>query len=156
MKRMKRMILAVAVLAAALPSEAQVFTFTREQMMEYTAKNPYERFADGRPKVPDSVLERMQGLSAEEVWGVLPGAKYPNQYEGNWRLLHPGKKLIGRAVTAQFMPYRPDVADVSEAKAHAKGLGKNPNQRVIDMLQPGDVVVVRFVREDRERDVRGR
>jgi regulator of RNase E activity RraA len=40
------------------------------------------------------------------------------------------------------MPARPDVADVAEAQAKAKGLGANPNQRVIDMLQPGDVLVV--------------
>ena len=142
MKRIVNLIQAVALFAACQPARAQVFTFTREQMIEYTAKNPYGRFPDGRPKAPDSVLERMQGLSAEEVHAVLPGAKFPNQYEGNWRLLHPGRKLIGRAVTAQFMPYRPDVAEVSESKAAAKGLGKNPNQRVIDMLQPGDVVVV--------------
>ena len=142
MKRTVNLVWAAAVLAACMPAGAQVFTFTREQMIEYTARNPYGRFPDGRPKAPDSVLERMQGLSSEEIFTVLPGAKFPNQYEGNWRQLHPGKKLVGRAVTAQFMPYRPDVAEVSEAAAKAKGLGRNPNQRVIDMLQPGDVVVV--------------
>jgi regulator of RNase E activity RraA len=79
---------------------------------------------------------------AEEVWAVLPGAHFPNQYEGNWRILHPDRKLVGRAVTAQFMPIRPDVADISEAEAKAKGLGHNGNQRVIDTLKPGDVLVV--------------
>ena len=73
---------------------------------------------------------------------MLPGEKFRNQYEGNWMIVHPERRLIGRAVTAQFMPYRPDVGDVSEAKAHAKGLGQNANQRVIDTLQPGDVLVV--------------
>jgi len=126
----------------AVPAAAQVFTFTRDQMIEYTAKNPFDRFEDGRPKVPDALLAKCKDLSAEEVWAVLPGAKYPNQYEGNWQILHPEKKLVGRAVTAQFMPYRPDVGDVAEARAHAKGLGQNANQRVIDSLQPGDVLVV--------------
>jgi regulator of RNase E activity RraA len=111
-------------------------------MIEYTGKNPFERFADGRPKVPDALLDKCKGLSVEEVWAVLPGAHYRNQYEGNWRILHPERKLVGRAVTAQFMPYRPDVGEVSEAKAHAKGLGRNANQRVIDTLGPGDVLVV--------------
>lgn len=121
---------------------AQVFTFTREQMVKYTAKNPFERFEDGRPKVPDSLLEKVKNLSSEEIWAVLSGAGYPNQYEGNWRILHPGKKLVGRAVTAQFMPLRPDVAAVAEAEGRAKYGGRNPNQRVIDMLQTGDVIVV--------------
>jgi 4-hydroxy-4-methyl-2-oxoglutarate aldolase len=123
-------------------AEAQVFTFTPEQMIKYTAKNPFDRFADGRPRVPDTLLDKAKGLSAEEIFAVLPEAKFPNQYEGSWTLLHPGRKLIGRAVTAQFMPYRPDVAEVAESEAKAKGLGQNANQRVIDLLQPGDVVVI--------------
>jgi len=129
--------------SALLPAcRAQVFTFTHEEMLKYTAQNPFERFADGRPKVPDAILEKVKGLSAEEAWAVLPGARFPNQYEGNWRILHPERKLVGRAVTAQFMPTRPDVADLLEADAKAKGLRDNGNQRVIDMLQPGDVLVV--------------
>lgn len=131
-----------AVAAGCVPVRAQIFTLSREEMIRYTAKNPYDRFEDGRPKVPDRLLERMKGLSCEEILAVMPGAKFPNQYEGNWRLLHPGRKLVGRAVTAQFMPLRPDVADVSEAAATAKGQARSSNQRVIDMLGPGDVVVV--------------
>jgi regulator of RNase E activity RraA len=123
-------------------AEAQVFTLTPEQMIKYSAKNPFGRFADGRPRIPDELLEKAQGLSAEEIFAVLPEAKFPNQYEGNWMVLHPGRKLIGRAITAQFMPYRPDVAEAAESEAKAKGLGQNANQRVIDMLQPGDAVVV--------------
>jgi len=110
-------------------------------MIEYTKQNPFDRFEDGRPNVPDALLEKCKDLSAEEVWAILPREKFPNQYEGNWQILHPDKKLVGRAVTAQFMPYRPDVADVAEAQARAKGLGHNSNQRVIDSLKPGDVLV---------------
>ena len=123
-------------------ASAQVFTFTRDQMIQYTAKNPFDRFEDGRPKVPDSLLEKLKDLSAEEVWAVLPRADYPNQYEGNWHILHPGKKLVGRAVTAQFMPTRPDVNEVIEANAKARGVRAAQNQRVIDTLRPGDVLVV--------------
>lgn len=142
MHPMKLLLCTLCLLPLALPSRAQVFTFTKDQMIEYTAHNPYPRFEDGRPKVPDALLEKCKELSAEEVWAVLPGEKFRNQYEGNWMIVHPERRLVGRAVTAQFMPYRPDVGDVSEAKAHAKGLGQNSNQRVIDTLQPGDVLVV--------------
>jgi regulator of RNase E activity RraA len=126
----------------ALPLQAQVLTFTREQLIKFTEKNPFERFPDGRPKVPDQLLEKVKELSAEEAWGVLSAAKYQNQFAGGFRLLHPGKKLVGRVVTAQFMPLRPDVAEIADADAKAKGMTRGNNQRVIDMLQPGDVVVV--------------
>ena len=130
---------AVSVLFA-LPAAAQVFTFTREQLIEFTAKNPFERFEDGRPKVPDAMLQRAKGLTAEDVLSVLNGAKYTNQYEGNWRILHPERKLVGRAVTAQFMPLRPDVAEALDARAKAKGQRAN-HQAVIDTLGPNDVLV---------------
>jgi 4-hydroxy-4-methyl-2-oxoglutarate aldolase len=136
--------LAAALLAALLPSlaSAQVFTLTREQLIELSAQNPFERFPDGRPKVPDDLVERAKGLSSEEIWAVLPRKGFPNQYEDGFKLLHPGTKLVGRAFTAQFMPMRPDVDEAMQAKAKTAGLGRLSNQFVIDQLQPGDVLVV--------------
>jgi regulator of RNase E activity RraA len=118
-----------------------VFTLTKEQLIKYTEKWQGERFPDGRPKVADKLITKMDGVSAEEIWTVLPGEGYRNQYEGDFRILHPEKKLIGRAVTVQFMPARPDVKNPNEADARAKGAINPGNQRVIDMLQEGDVLV---------------
>ena len=150
------------------------WTLTKEQMTAYTAMNPYERFADGRPKVPDGLLEKVKGLVIEEAWGAVRqgcnagrggggnaggggaanagrgaaagassgGGCFPNQYAGDWKILNPGKRLVGRAFTVQFMPTRPDVAGAMQAEAESKGLGRLRNQTVIDMLQPGDVIVV--------------
>ncbi len=123
-------------------ASAQVFTLSKEQMIKYTEKCPYERFPDGRPKVPEAVMKRLNDLSAEEVWTVLNQNRYLNQYAGDFQMTHPEKKLIGRAFTVQFMPRRPDVADVNEADAKAKGFRDNGNQRALDMLQPGDVLIV--------------
>lgn len=133
--------LALLLVLAASAAPAQIFSLTREQMIEYTAKNPFDRFPDGRPKVPDTLMAKFNDMSAEEVWTILDRVGYKNQYDGNWRILHPEKKLIGRAFTAQFMPLRADVNDVLEARA-AKTGGRNNNQRVIDMLGNGDVIVV--------------
>ncbi len=121
---------------------AQIFTFNREQMIRYTEKNPYDRFPDGRPKVPDHLLERFKELTSEEIWAALPRPDYGNQYEDGWQILHPGRKLVGRAVTAQFMPFRADVAQAAETEGKARFGGRSPNQRVIDQLQAGDVIVV--------------
>lgn len=135
--------LVLLLLALGAPACAQLFTLTKEQMLQLTAKNPYDRFADGRPKVPDAVLEKMKGLSSEEIWGVLPGAGYRNQYEGGFELLHPGKKLVGRVVTAQFMPVRPDVMEYIDKDMKTRNpLGGPHHQWAIDQLQPGDVIVV--------------
>jgi regulator of RNase E activity RraA len=126
----------------ACAMQAQVFTFTKEEMIRFTAKNPYERFSDGRPKVPDSLLERFRDLSAEEAWAVLPRNGFPCQYADGFRILHPGKKLVGRAVTAQFLPFRADVNEIVTASGKKKGFQGGQNQWVIDQLQPGDVLVV--------------
>jgi 4-hydroxy-4-methyl-2-oxoglutarate aldolase len=118
------------------------FTLTKDQMVAYTSKNPYERFADGRPKVPDEILEKVKGLVIEEAYGAVKGKGFPNQFAGDWKILNPGKKLVGRAFTVQFMPTRPDVAEAMQAEATAKGIGRLRNQTVIDMLGPNDVIVV--------------
>lgn len=124
-------------------SEGQrLFTLTAEQMIQYSARNPFGRFADGRPEVPDELLQKLAALSAEDVWKVLYEAGYYNQYDGDWMILNPGRKLVGRAVTAQFMPLRPDLNEALECAASASGLRQNANQQVIDLLQKGDVVVV--------------
>src|ERR1700684_4538655 len=138
MNRKHAGILFVAMCAAA---PAQVATLSKEQLIKYTEKYQGERFPDGRPKVDDKLLNKLDGVSAEEVWSVLPGEGYHNQYEGDFRILHPEKKLIGRAVTVQFMPARPDIKGPNEADAKAKGVINPGNQRVIDMLQDGDVLV---------------
>jgi 4-hydroxy-4-methyl-2-oxoglutarate aldolase len=138
-RKRTRGVLAAALLAG-LPLQAQVFMFDRDQMVRYTANNPFGRSEDGRPKVPDELLARLKELTVEDIFSVLPGKRFANQYEGNWRILHPGRKLVGRAVTVQFMPTRPDVAELAEQEAKAKGV-RNTHQRVIDTLQPGDVLV---------------
>lgn len=144
---MKNQALLVAAICAGAsvmptPAQAQLFTTPREQMIELTAQNPFERFADGRPRVPDALIVRARGLSSEEVWAVLPKEGFPNQYADGFKILHPGRKLVGRAFTVQFMPLRPDLDGVIDARAKAAGLPRMYNQTTIDMLQPGDVLVV--------------
>jgi 4-hydroxy-4-methyl-2-oxoglutarate aldolase len=139
-----RLILPVAAcLCVAAPASAQLFQWTPEQLTKYTVKNPYDRFPDGRPKVPDDLLKRLEGLIAEEVQAVLPDQGFPNQFEprDGWKVLQPTKKMVGRVFTVQFMPVRPDVVEVDEADAKAKGTTRARNQTAIDQLQPGDVIV---------------
>jgi len=125
----------------------QVFTLSHDQMVEYTAQNPYDRFPDGRPKVPDALLSQLQDMSSEEVMGAGrpagPGGAGSNQFTDGWQILHPGRKLIGRAVTLLLMPTRPEVSDVDAAEWKKQGHTTNLNhQSALDILQTGDVIVV--------------
>jgi len=154
-----------AVCAAALfpaPGRAQLTKLTKEQLLELTSQYKDERFPDGRPKVSDALIERARGMSAEEVWaglnqfggaGITPGSAgstggrgpggYRNQYEDGFHVLHPNLKLVGRAVTVQFMPARPDVESYVNTRAKENGYGNRLyNQSAIDTLQAGDVLVV--------------
>jgi regulator of RNase E activity RraA len=116
----------------------------REDLIELTRLNPYDRFPDGRPRVPDDWLERMKRVTTEEAWAVLLQHGFPRQFEGNWKETHPGTITVGRAVTAQFLPHRPDYHDVVQQAGLAEGRGKvgGQNSWVIETLQLNDVMVV--------------
>jgi 4-hydroxy-4-methyl-2-oxoglutarate aldolase len=130
-------------LLAPAPAQSQVFTLTKEQLTEYTAAWTGERFADGRPKVPDWMIEAAKGLSQEEI--TIPGGRGGggySQYTDGWQLLQPGKKMVGRAFTVSFLPSRSDMDQVVAAKAKEKGIPTLNHQYAFDLLQPGDVLVI--------------
>ncbi|WP_061963152.1 RraA family protein [Demequina aurantiaca] len=104
-----------------------------------------ERFPDGRPRVSDAVLDELRNATAEEIWTVLWDAGYERQFEGNWERTHPDKRLVGRAVTAQFLPQRPDLDAVMVKTANDEGRptrSENQNWLVVESLVDGDVMVV--------------
>ncbi|MCW5516492.1 RraA family protein [Muriicola sp. Z0-33] len=116
-------------------------TTPKEQLLFLTSQWEGERFEDGRPKVADHVLERMEKVTIEEAWGVLRNEGYHNQFEGGWQPLHDDVVVIGRALTVQYMPNRPDVADQIKKRGLADGMIGNTNSWPIDMLVEGDVYV---------------
>ncbi len=127
---------------ALLPASAQMYNLSRDQLLQYTSKNPFDRFPDGRPKVPDEVLEKLRSMSAEEILPIVRRG-YANQYADGFRILNPAKNLIGRAFTLHLMPLRPDVGDVDQAAWKSKGNTlRLSHQTALDMLQKGDVFVV--------------
>ena len=113
----------------------------KEIMDFYTAEWTGERLPDGRPKVSDDLLKRLKNISIEEAWGVLRGEGYQNQFDSGWDMLHPDKPFVGRALTAQYIPLRPDVNKRLLDKGHAEGRIGASNSWPIDMLQDGDVYV---------------
>ena len=129
-------------LSFPISANAQLVEFSKQNLIDYTAENPFDRLPDGRPKVPDDLIDRARELSSEEVWAVLQEKEFNNQYADGFQVLHPGKTMVGRVFTVQFMPLRADVEDVAKKKAMDRGIQRLTNQTAIDMLRPGDVLVV--------------
>lgn len=116
---------------------------SREEIIALTPMWKGERFADGRPRVEDKYLEALKTLTLEEVWKPIFVKGYESQFEGRLKLLHnDGRKLIGRAVTAAYCPYRPDYDAVVKEAGAAEGRTGTYNQWVIDSLVEGDVIVI--------------
>lgn len=113
-----------------------------QRIIDLTPKNPFERFEDGRPKVPDDLIDRMKHVTSEEAWGVLNGNDYTQQFEGEWFTIHPEQILVGRAVTGRYVPTRPDLNEVIEAKGAEEDRIGGQNSWAIDTLVEGDVIVV--------------
>ena len=115
----------------------------REDIIALTPLWKGERFEDGRPKVPQKYLDEMRKMTLEELWKPIFLKGYITQFEGDLKTLHEdGRKLIGRAVTATYVPTRPDLHDVMFGVGAAEGMKGNYNQWVVDSLVEGDVVVV--------------
>ena len=139
---MLRTLLAVALLLTITPlATAQPGVLTKQQLAEYTPDWKGERFADGRPKVPDAILDRMKTVTLEEAWAVVSAAGFSHQFDDNWVSIHPDKVLVGRALTSEWLPGRPDILRVIEAKGRQEGRVGGTNAWPVDMLQPRDVYV---------------
>src|SRR3546814_18962092 len=63
--------LALSAMLLSQPALAEDGFFTREQVIRHTPAWTGERFPDGRPKVPDDILERMREVTLEEAWATL-------------------------------------------------------------------------------------
>ncbi len=120
---------------------AQKIVPDKKTIEYYSAEWTGKRLPDGRPMVPDDLLERLKNISIEEAWGVLRSEGYHNQFESGWVMLRPEEPFVGRALTAQYMPLRPDVNKRILDNGHKEGRIGASNSWPIDMLQKGDVYV---------------
>jgi len=139
----KRFLLPALLLGGSLAAQAQRIGASPEYVKALTANYKGERFADGRPNVPDLVLDRLKNCTLEQIWGYLGNKGYRNQVEKNWIILKPGETMTGRVVTAQFMPTRPDLDSLVRAQGKAEGRAQKGGINIwpIDILTKGDVYV---------------
>ena len=125
---------------AEIYKRSPIGTFTKEHLIEYTSDWKGERFPDGRPKVPDDIIERMKGVTLTQAWSSCKGAEYEYQFESGFTCTHPEGVLCGRALTATFMPRRPDVRRALDKQGEGSHEGAHIHWPINALVQ-GDVYV---------------
>ncbi|WGF88949.1 RraA family protein [Marinivivus vitaminiproducens] len=120
--------------------DTQAQTLSKEELTFLTQAWQGERFEDGRPRVPDDLLERARAVGIDDAWTVLNNEGYVNQFAGGWKTVNDAP-VIGRAVTAMFMPSRPDVHAGIRERGQAQGRQGDTNAWPIEVLTKGDVYV---------------
>lgn len=140
---MKITILITAFVLGGFFAEAQRVGSTPEYVTALTSRYQGDRSDDGRPKVPDAILERLKNCTLEQIWGYLGRKGYRNQVEKDWLILKPGNTMVGRVVTAQFMPSRPDLDTLVREEGKAEGRSQHGGINIwpIDVLTKGDIYV---------------
>ena len=135
----KRSFILMALVAMSFSSFAQ--TLSKDELVYLTGAWTGERFADGRPKISDQLIERAKKIGIEEAWQILNNEGYKNQFEGNWKMVHDDVPVVGRVVTARFIPTRPDLEAQIKNRGKEQGRKGNTNAWPIEVLQKGDVYV---------------
>jgi len=125
-------------LVLALSVQAQ--QISKDELIYLTREWKGDRFEDGRPKVSDDILNRMRLVTHDEAWAVMKNAGYFYQYADGWQIINPDSILIGRAVTATFMPGRPDIHDAIDERGKKEGK-RGQNSWPVDLLVKRDVYV---------------
>lgn len=134
-------LLPVLVLLVCRLGAAAALAPSPEELARLTTAWKGERLPDGRPRVSDDLLRRMREVSLEEAWGVVRRHGYTHQFAGDWKILHEDVPVVGRALTALYLPGRPDLDAHIQAQGKAEGRIGASNSWPIDALRKGDVYV---------------
>src|SRR6188472_3144639 len=140
MSRLKFLMILLIVMVSVEQLHSQQVQITKEQLIALTPLWTGERFPDGRPKVPDDIMKRMKSVSVEEAWATMKNAGYSYQIAEGWQTINPDSVLVGRAVTATFMPGRPDMWKAIDSLGKKQGK-RGQNTWPVDLLVKGDVYV---------------
>lgn len=140
---LKKSIFSAAFAISVFFLQAQQIGSSPEYIKALTPDWKGERFPDGRPKVADIMLEHLQDATLEQIWGFLGKKGFRNQVEKDWIILKPGETMVGRVVTAQFMPSRPDLDTLVRKLGRAEGRSQKGGINIwpIDILTKGDIYV---------------
>lgn len=132
------LLLSIACLSSGSFLSAQ--TIPKEELIFLTSEWKGDRFPDGRPKIADDLLVRAKKIGIDDAWTVLKNLGYTNQFEHGWKTVND-LPVSGRAMTAMFMPSRPDIEKNIKERGAKQGRIGNTNAWPIDVLKKGDIFV---------------
>ena len=97
------------------------------------------------PTLTQDLIEGLTAINSTAVLDVLAKNGFaPNyMYMPNIRNLTPGRRLVGRAVTVRFVPFRADV------EAQKPAGEDSPEYAAFEAAGPGDVIVMESMRDKR-------
>ncbi|MFN3975135.1 MAG: hypothetical protein ACK4K2_07700 [Dehalococcoidia bacterium] len=87
-------------------------------------------------EVSNSILERFRKVSSATVFSALWRLGYQRVLMEEVFPLTPGRRMVGRARTLRFLPWRPDLAQ------EVRRGEDSPEYQAMRMCGPGDVLVV--------------
>jgi len=123
------------------PSAQAQLVMDNNQTIQYTRDWKGKRDDNGRPMVEQEWLDRAASCGFEDLWTALRNYGYPNQFEGSFQCLQTDSVMVGRALTAEFVPQRMDLDSFTYQEAKRKNWSGNSNSWPIMQLQKGDVYV---------------
>ncbi len=86
--------------------------------------------------VSDEIIERFRDVGTATVYSAVNQRGYPHCFMRGINAYTPGMRVVGRARTLSYVPYRPDV---DEESGHGEDA---PEYRAMGSCGPGDVLVV--------------
>ena len=140
-KNYKFYFLVVLVCFLGSSSNVSAQAIPKEELIFLTSSWKGEHFQDGRPRISDELIKRACEIGIEEAWQIVNNEVYLYQYERNWKIFHEKVIVVGRALTAQFMPIRPDVKKNIVDRAAKEGRAGRHLHWPINMLTQGDIEV---------------
>src|SRR5215207_3829889 len=84
MSKTTRLVFLFSFIVLTTQLNAQYVQASKEEIIALTPDWKGERFADGRPKVPDDIIRRMKPVTIEEAWALISGAGYRYQIAEGW------------------------------------------------------------------------
>ena len=118
------------------------YDLTPQELEAFTPAWTGERFADGRPKVSDEVLDRIKEyVSITHAWQICKGEGYHWQFLSGFQSTIPDEALVGRALTALYLPLRPDLRESMVERGGREGEIGDMISWPIDRLTERDVYV---------------
>jgi regulator of RNase E activity RraA len=94
-----------------------------------------------RTPVTDEQLEALKTFPFENIWNVMKRLGYTTYFTG-LKSTRPGTRMVGRALTIQYLPRRPDLNEATKTLAKEGDWPEMYNVRAAEDAKPGDVLVV--------------